>query len=78
MKKVKIWFRQLFCQHSFHLNRWHWCHGPNGNDPIMIECEYRCSKCGKLTYRDLSDDRENAKAWADFHRDKEWGYKYDS
>lgn len=72
MRKMKTWLRQLLCQHSFHLNRWHWCHGPIGNDPSMIECEYKCSKCGKLTYRAISDDWDNMRAWAKFHIDKKW------
>ena len=41
---------QLFCSHRYELNRWHRCHGPNGNDPPTIEAEYICSKCGKVSY----------------------------
>lgn len=44
--------KRLFCRHQYELNRWHVCHGPNGNDPSMIEEEAICVKCGKLRYRD--------------------------
>lgn len=47
-------FMQLFCHHDFVLNRWHRYHGPNGNDPAMIEAEYICTKCGKKKYTDDS------------------------
>lgn len=47
--------KRLFCKHKrVVLNRWHISHGPNGNDPAMIEAEYICVKCGKLIYRDDS------------------------
>ena len=38
---IKI-FKQLFCKHRYELNRWHICHGPNGNDPAEVEAEYIC------------------------------------
>lgn len=44
-------FKRLFCQHYRSvLNRWHVCHGPNGNDPAEIEAEYICARCGKISY----------------------------
>ena len=49
-KLMKNFFKRLFCSHEYLLARWHWCHGPNGNDPRMIESEWRCQKCGKLYY----------------------------
>lgn len=55
------------------------CDAYQGLPPICrIECKYRCSKCGKLTYRDLSNDRKNMEVWANLHRDKEWRWKNDS
>lgn len=43
--------KQLLCKHVYDLNRWHICHGPNGNNPAEIEAEYICSECGKIMYR---------------------------
>lgn len=52
--------KRLFCKHHYELNRWHRCHGLNGNDPSMIEAEYICSKCGKVIYHDFPlDHRES-------------------
>lgn len=49
MKKIKRFFRQLFCKHmDADLIRWHWTHGPNGNAPLFIQAEYRCNECGKI------------------------------
>lgn len=70
MGKIKTWFRQLFCRHWFRINRWHWCHGPTGNNPLMIEYERICPLCGKLTYGVVDDRLKDA--FAEFHRDKEW------
>lgn len=48
-------FKCLFCQHPRSaLNRWHICHGPNGNDPAEIEAEYICTLCGKISYSHYS------------------------
>lgn len=44
--------KRLFCKHHYELNRWHVSHGPNGNDPAMIEAESICTKCGKVKYTD--------------------------
>lgn len=42
---------QLFCKHKdADLVRWHWTHGPMGNDPASVEAEYRCNDCGKTIY----------------------------
>lgn len=47
---IKKFFKQLFCKHNYKLNRWHRCHGPNGNDTLMIQAEYICEKCEKNKY----------------------------
>lgn len=47
--------KKIFCKHRrVELNRWHRCHGPNGNDPLIIEAEYICRDCGKVVYKDDS------------------------
>ena len=53
---MKNFFKRLFCEHCYELNCWHRYHGPNGNDPRMIEAEYVCSKCGKVIYHDFPLD----------------------
>lgn len=49
-------FKRLFCKHKYELNRWHVCHGPNGDELSMIEAEYVCTKCGHVLYSDFSID----------------------
>lgn len=49
-------FEQLFCEHRYELNRWHICHGLNGNNPAEIEAEYICDQCGKIMYQHLTID----------------------
>ena len=43
--------KQMWCNHEFHPVRWHWTHGPYGNDFGSIEAEWKCEKCGKIEYR---------------------------
>lgn len=42
--------RRLFCHHYYYLKRWHWTHGFQGNEPMHIEAEEVCEKCGKIRY----------------------------
>lgn len=42
--------------------RWHWTHGPVGNDPLFIKSEYRCNRCGKIVY--LYKHGQEAWNWA--------------
>ena len=53
MTKLKNYFKQLFCKHSWTVVRWHYTHGPCGNDPRIIEVEMKCKKCGKVSYYDV-------------------------
>lgn len=63
MNKVKQFFRRLKCRHfNADLLRWHWTHGPYGNDPAFIEAEYRCKECGKIVY--LYQRGKEAYDWA--------------
>lgn len=63
-----IYLKKLFCKHHYELYRWHICHGPNGNDPAMIEAEYVCKKCGKHCYKDDSITKiEKYKNICDIH-----------
>ena len=38
------------CHHDMQLVRWHWTHGFDGNKPVIIEVEWKCSKCGMISY----------------------------
>ena len=50
MAVILTFFCQLFCRHTYGLTRWHWSHEFQDNEPMHIEAEYKCSKCGKLMY----------------------------
>lgn len=64
--------RRLFCNHSgAKLMRWHWCHGPNGNDPRCIEREYQCPKCGKVFYNCITRDKYDLDMYAKYNSDKQ-------
>ncbi len=56
--KIKRFYKQLSCAHTdADLIRWHWTHGPDGNEPTVIEAEYRCKDCGKVVYMVLYGQR---------------------
>jgi len=42
--------KQLFCKHSYMVEKWHCTHGPMGNDPAYIEGFMVCPDCGKERY----------------------------
>lgn len=63
MNKIKEFIQRLRCKHfKADLLRWHWTHGPSGNEPAFIEAEYRCKDCGKIVY--LYQRGKEAKEWA--------------
>lgn len=63
MEVIKVLFKRLFCKHTAaDLLSWHWTHGPNGNDPLFIQAEYRCNECGKIIY--LYKRGKEAHDWA--------------
>ena len=45
--------KRLFCHHNWAISRWHWTHGISGNDPLFIEMECECTKCGAIHYEYL-------------------------
>ena len=47
---MKNFLKRIFCNHEYILIRWHWTHGINGNEPRMIEAEFKCRKCNKVHY----------------------------
>ena len=46
---IKI-IRQLFCKHSYIIDRWHFTHGQCGNEPRYIEEFEKCLICDKERY----------------------------
>lgn len=63
MNKIKTFFHQWRCNHwQADLIKWHWTHGPYGNDPAFIEAEYHCKGCGKTVY--LYQRGREAQEWA--------------
>ena len=54
--------KRLFCRHDWLVSRWHWTHGPIGNDPAFIQIECQCGKCGKVCYQ--YKHGMDAKDWA--------------
>lgn len=63
MGKIKKFFRQISCNHfDADLIRWHWTHGPMGNDPASVEAECRCNDCEKMVYMHLYG--KDASEWA--------------
>jgi hypothetical protein len=65
------WFKKLFCNHFYLMTRWHWCHGPNGNDPRCIEREFRCVKCGKMIYDCITSDMCDLDKFAEINSEKQ-------
>lgn len=48
LKKIA---KQIVCSHTeIKICRWHRCHGVNGDEPSMIELEYKCNNCGAIRY----------------------------
>lgn len=64
--------KRLFCNHDYKLNRWHWCHGPAAMEPLMIEAEYVCVKCGKKFYTHPERGGAIEEIILERFKDKEW------
>ena len=58
LKVIKHLVRQFRCKHDMSLNRWHLVHYPN-YEPLSVEAEFICSKCGKMDYLHLYDTDKN-------------------
>lgn len=67
---MKDFLKRLFCRHDKYINRWHYTHGP-AMDPIHIEIELKCKKCGKLFYTYIFDVNKMERFAAKW-KDKEW------
>jgi hypothetical protein len=58
---IKRFIREQKCHHDMELIRWHWVHFPE-YEPLSVEAEYKCTKCGRIDYLHLYDKK--AKDWS--------------
>ena len=63
---------KLLCRHSYYLSRWHWCHGINGNDPLEMEVEIICPKCGKKKYWHINRNTAKCRLIEKLFADRKW------
>ena len=68
-QKICTAIRQLFCNHKFKPVKWHWTHGPSGNEPAFVEAEWCCEKCGWLHYRYPERGSFEEKLYVDYRKD---------
>jgi hypothetical protein len=61
LNKIKLAIKKFKCKHDMSIKRWHWVHFPD-YEPLSVEAEYECSKCGKIDYLHLYE--EEADEWA--------------
>ena len=47
--------KELFCDHVYKMNRWHWTHGMTAMEPRQIEAEWKCAICGKIKYQHITN-----------------------
>lgn len=52
-------FKKLFCKHkNSEVVCWHWTHGPISNDPIFLEIQRKCLRCGKYYFEYIRDSKK--------------------
>lgn len=58
LSKLKKIIKQAVCPHTgLQICRWHWCHGVNGDEPAMLELEYKCDDCGAVRHADFKGQK---------------------
>lgn len=62
LSKIKKFIQELKCEHDMLLKRWHLVHFPD-HEPLSVEAEYICTKCGKTEYLHLYG--KDRKEWED-------------
>ena len=68
----KNFIDRLLCRHIYHLSRWHWCHGVNGNNPLEMEVEIICPKCGKKKYWHINRNTAKCQLIERLFADRKW------
>lgn len=67
--------KSLFCKHKHSdVVCWHWTHGVNGNEPLFLEIQLKCNKCGKYFFRYIKD-KQKCCDFAEKYIDKQWSDK---
>ena len=66
------WLKQLFCKHSFVVEKWHFTHGQFGNEPRYIEGFKRCPNCGKERYFTVERDSKFEQYIIDNMKEQQW------
>lgn len=69
--EIRNLIKKLFHRHKGEVVCWHWSHGYDGMQPINIEIQLKCTKCGKYFYRYIFDYDECLEFEAN-HKDKQW------
>ena len=69
IQKIRTAVKRMFCKHEFKPVRWHWTHGPIGNEPAFVEAEWRCEKCGKWELRYPERGSFEEKLYVEYRKD---------
>ena len=66
-------FKKIFCKHKNEQEVicWHLTHGDQGNEPIFLEIQLKCPKCGKYYFRYIKDI-EKMFDFMEKYKDKQW------
>ena len=40
----------IFCRHDWNVDKWRWAFSSTGDDPLFLEAEQVCRKCGRRKY----------------------------
>ena len=63
--------KQLFCRHSYIVQKWHFTHGLVGNEPSYIEGYDICRKCGKFRYFTVERGSERERYIMDYMKERQ-------
>lgn len=68
---IKNSINRFLCSHIKSVNRWHYTHGSAGNNDLHIEIEFKCIKCGNLSYEYIYDP-DAMRRFSNEYQTKEW------
>ena len=66
------WIKQLFCKHSYTVEKWHFTHGQFGNEPAYIEGFEKCPDCGKRRYFTVERGSKLEKYIIENMKERQW------